>query len=61
MAAGAVANIYIPLPALMVHYDVVETNGIHITSSQPVSVYALNYDQQLSAAFTCYPTPLLGN
>ena len=38
----------------------VETNGIHITASRPVAVYALDYDPTASAAFTAYPTPLLG-
>ncbi len=37
-----------------------ENKGIHITASQPVAVYALNYAQHASTAFTCYPTPLLG-
>ena len=34
--------------------------GTQLTASQPVSVYAFNYLQQASAAFACYPTPLLG-
>ena len=36
------------------------TNGINIIASQPVSVYGFNYQSAESAAFTCYPTPLLG-
>ena len=60
VAAGAVTNINIPLPAMMTNYDMVTTNGIHITASQPVSVYGLDYAYQASTAFTGYPTPLLG-
>jgi hypothetical protein len=39
-----------------------QTNGIEITASQPVSVYALDYQgaAATSTAFTCYPTPMLG-
>jgi IgGFc binding protein len=39
---------------------VIQTNGIEITASQPVSVYALDYDFAASTAFTCYPTTMLG-
>jgi hypothetical protein len=46
--------------AMMGSYDNVENYGINITASQPVSVYAYDYLQYSSAAFTCYPTPLLG-
>jgi hypothetical protein len=55
---------------MIIDYDTVETNGIHITASQPVAVYALDYasDYDLdgfgaghnSTAFTGYPTTLLG-
>ncbi len=41
VAAGAVTNIGIPPEAMIVAYDVVQTNGIHIAASQPVSVYAV--------------------
>ncbi len=62
VAAGAVTNISITNSVMIPRADddTVETNGIHITASQPVAVYALNYAYQASAAFTCYPTPLLG-
>src|SRR5664280_672581 len=60
VAARAVTNISLPPAAMMTKYDVVETNGIHITASQPVSVYGLDYDAHDSAAFTAYPTQLLG-
>jgi hypothetical protein len=38
----------------------VTTNGIHITASQPVSVYGLNFFEWYTVAFTGYPTPMLG-
>jgi len=60
VAAGAVTNISIPLTVMLVDYDMVETNGIHITASAPVAVYGLDYDQFATAAFTGYPTTLLG-
>lgn len=64
VAAGAATNISLPLAAMMTDYDAgagtVETNGIHLTASQPVSVYGMDYDATGSAAFTGYPTPLLG-
>lgn len=63
VAAGAVTNISIPL-AVMPNdgndYDTVETNGIHVAASQPISVYAFDYDPTASAAYTGYPTTLLG-
>ena len=43
-----------------VWWGVVQRDGIHVAASQPVSVYALFYDPAESAAFACYPTPLLG-
>jgi hypothetical protein len=60
VAAGAATNISIPLAAMLEDYDMVEANGIQVTSSAPVSVYGLDYDPTVSAAFTGYPTPLLG-
>ena len=60
VAAGAVTNISIPSDAMIPDYDAVENYGINVIASQPVSVYALNYDPYDSATFTCYPTPLLG-
>jgi hypothetical protein len=41
-------------------YDAVANNGIHITASRPVSVYALHDEPAGRAAFTAYPTPMLG-
>jgi hypothetical protein len=62
LAAGAVTNIALN-GSIMPDYsdnDMVLSNGIQVTTSQPVSVYAFNYSQANSVAFTCYPVPLLG-
>jgi hypothetical protein len=45
---------------MLTNYDVIRTNGIHITASRPVSVYGSVYMEYASTAFTGYPTPLLG-
>ncbi len=58
--AGAVTNIALTSSVMMVEYDVIETNGIHITASQPVAVYGVDFSTDLSASFTGYPTTLLG-
>jgi hypothetical protein len=59
--AGAVTNIVIDYSLMISDSDTnIENKGIHITTSQPVSVYAFEYQLHDSAAFTCYPTPLLG-
>ena len=60
VAAGAVTNVSLDPSVMMADYDMVETNGIQITATQPVSVVALNYDLTASAAFNCFPAPLLG-
>ena len=60
VAAGAVTNVSLPSQFMTADYDVVETNGIHITASQPVSVYAFFNELNAGTAFTGYPMPLLG-
>jgi hypothetical protein len=60
VAAGAVTSVSLDPSVMMADYDRVETNGIQITATQPVSVVALNYDAHASAAFNCFPAPLLG-
>jgi hypothetical protein len=60
VAAGGVTNVAINNPAMIDYMDETGTNGIHVTASQPVSVYGLYYQAQTSGAFTAYPTPLLG-
>lgn len=60
VAAGMVTNISIDARIMTEDYDVVETNGIQIIASQPVSVYGMNNYYPVSAAFTGYPTTLLG-
>ncbi len=57
---GQVTTIDIPIDAMITDYDTVENHGIHITSTQPVSVYGINDLVFASEAFTAYPTPMLG-
>jgi len=57
---GTVTNIAIPNGAIIADWQGVCTNGIHIVAAQPVSVYGLYYLATASAAFTAYPTPMLG-
>lgn len=57
---GAVGTIAITNDAMFGDYDVVGTNGIHVISSQPVSIVAVNFDYQCSASFNCLPVTFLG-
>jgi hypothetical protein len=59
VAAGTVTNINIVLAAMMLDYDTVETSGIRVIATRPVSIYGLDYDAHVSAAFTGYPTTML--
>ena len=47
-------NLFIPT------YDLVTNYGIHVTASQPVSVYAICYSLAQTTSYTAYPTPMLG-
>ncbi len=66
VAAGAVTNVSIPSGIMFDSgYDdnsdsTFTYRGIHVTASQPVSVYGMNYASADSVAFTGYPTTLLG-
>jgi hypothetical protein len=62
ISAGALTNILLDTNILMTvdENDTVTSDGIHVTATQPVAVYALHYALHVSASFTCYPTPLLG-
>jgi hypothetical protein len=64
LAAGQVTNIVVATinsPARpFLTSGIIQTNGIEITASQPVSVYVLDYDETASTAFTGYPTTMLG-
>ncbi|HEX5399067.1 MAG TPA: hypothetical protein VFY06_08470, partial [Verrucomicrobiae bacterium] len=61
VAARAGTNISVSIDALMGYYnDTIANFGVHVTASQPLSVYGLNYDATLSAAFAGCPTSLLG-
>jgi len=60
VAAGAVTEVDLDPSVMMADYDVVETNGIHITADQPVAVYGVDYSYTTTCSFTGYPTALLG-
>jgi hypothetical protein len=60
LAAGTVTNITIQDDSTIPDDDDVEPYGIHITASQPVSVYGLCYYPAMSWGFTGWPTPMLG-
>ena len=57
---GMVTNVPLPLDVMLDEFDVVQSEGIHVTASQPVSVYGFDYYSTASTAFTAYPTPMLG-
>jgi len=60
LAPGTATNINLTNAAAILTWDEIATNGIHIVSSAPVSVYGLSYALGASDAFTAYPTPMLG-
>ena len=55
-----VTNLPLPLNAMLDEYDANESKGIHITASQPVSVYGFNYYIVANLGLYAYPTPMLG-
>ena len=57
---GMVTNVPLPQDTMLYQFDAVESQGIHVTASQPVSVYGFDYYATVSTAFTAYPTPMLG-
>jgi hypothetical protein len=60
VAAGAVTNVDLDSSVMMTNYDAVETYGIQITASQPISVYGVDYSEYGTCCYTAYPTTLLG-
>jgi hypothetical protein len=60
LAAGTVTNIVIGDDSTIFEEDNIDQFGIHITASQPVSVYGLCYYPAMSWGFTGWPTPMLG-
>ncbi len=58
---GSVTTLDIGNQAMSQNYDDIESNGIHVVTSQPVSVYGMNYLQYASEGFTAYPKDMLGN
>jgi hypothetical protein len=60
---GVVTNIILPYWATISAnngYGLIQPFGMHITTTQPVSVYGLSYVPFGSSALTFYPTPMLG-
>jgi IgGFc binding protein len=56
-----VTMVPIPNDVMINGYDAIAgSNSINVTANAPLSVYAINYDRALSAAFTAFPTTLLG-
>ena len=53
-------NIVIGDDSTIFEEDYIDQFGIHITASQPVSVYGLCYYPAMSWGFTGWPTPMLG-
>ena len=60
LAPGTATNINLTNAAAILNWDEIASNGIHIVSSAPVSVYGLAYELGASDAFAAYPTPMLG-
>ncbi len=56
----AVTNVALNSSVMLADFDVVGTNGIHITASKPVAVYGVDFSVDLTSSFTGYPTTLLG-
>jgi len=59
VTAGSMTNVDLSAMS-MIDFDVIESYGIHIVASQPVSVYAMYFVRAESTAWTCYPTSLAG-
>jgi hypothetical protein len=60
LEAGTATNflVFANVP-ISTEYDQFYNDGIHVTASQPVSVYGQCYFQWLSWGFTGWPTPML--
>lgn len=57
---GTVTTVTVPLGAEVRNSDVAEDKGIHVTASDPVTVYGLNRRQFTTDAFLGLPTAVLG-
>ena len=61
VAARGVTNVPIPIGDMDLSTNpLVNLYGIDVAASAPVSVYAVNYALEATAAFTALPTPMLG-
>lgn len=57
---GTVTTVTVPLGAEVRNSDVAENKGIHVTASDPVTVYGLNRRGFTTDAFLGLPTAVLG-
>ncbi len=61
VAAGSATSVPIPNSIMMNPEDTLDTNtAIAVTADGPISVYAVKYEQELTAAFTVQPASMLG-
>lgn len=60
VSPGTVTSVSIPIEALLTGSDSIENKGIHVTSSDEVSVYGLNRQQATTDAYLGLPTDILG-
>jgi hypothetical protein len=60
LAPASVTNISLPIAAIISTNGSPSENGIHVTATQPVSVYILYLLPTASTAFTAYQTRMLG-
>jgi len=60
VAANTTTQVVIPSNAMVLSSGVIENKGIHITSLDTVTVFALNYKPATSDASIIYPTNTLG-
>ena len=48
------------VPNSLTDYNVVENQGIHVTSTQPISIFGMYDESDASSAFGIYPSSMLG-
>lgn len=60
VTAGTITSVIIPTAAQVTSSNLVESKGIHVTSTDEVTVYGLNRVQATTDAFLGLPTDILG-
>jgi pyrimidine deaminase RibD-like protein len=60
VTAGTITSVIIPTAAQVTSSNLVESKGIHVTSTEEVTVYGLNRVQATTDAFLGLPTDILG-